>query len=412
MKIELNLPKGDRQSVFLAHLNSQLESRLSSSLASARYREDGGFESTVTGTFAVGSEQVNLAWRLVKSPEGNLLFVEVESTNDTTSEINWEDAANKFVISVLTDAFTARRSKYFRRVFFHYIGPQLDGEYWFNGVRFAPVWPEDDHPHLLKTERVVSFDMNVDAIDEKDATSRADEIAKCQAARISLLLDIGLYKAVRESRWVVARTDQGPDDKSVRLQLGFFGHGTQLSELPNKGRVCPPGKYSGSINGWEAGNLISFPPETRKILRAVNESSPNIADAFDRGARLYQVALDLGNQYPSVGLAYRVASVEAISKADHECKGFSDFVRKYTTSTANLDNLLNYMYGTARSAHFHAGEFPLGEFSSKCIFDPLLDSKHIDLSHVHRKCYEIIREPIVNWIISLLPNDSKESSRP
>ena len=412
MKIDLNLPRGDRQRVFLDHLNSQLRSRTSGYSGSASYREDGLFESSVTGPFLVDQEQVPLTWRVVKSPDGSLLFIEAERADDTTCQTKWEHAAYEFVTSVLSAALAERRNRFFRRVFFNYVGVQLDGEYWLPGMRFAPAWPEDDQPYLINAERVVSIDMAIDAIDDMDAMSLAEETARRQAARISLLLDVGLYRTTSQSKWVIPITDDRPADKSVRLQLGFWGHGPQLTEMPKKGNICPLGKYSGSLTARYrvAGQLLSFPPQARKILRAIDDATPVVTDSFDRSARLHQVALVIGNQYPSVGLAYRVAAIEAISKADSECKGFSDFIRKYAKSMTNTDALLDYMYGTARSAHFHAGEFPLGEFGTQRFFDPLMDSDYVQQSHVHRMCFEIIREAIVNWIFDLLPDVPEENS--
>lgn len=279
-------------------------------------------------------------------------------------------------------------------------------------MRFAPAWPEDDQPHLINAERVVSFDMAIDAIDGMDAMSLAEETARRQAARISLLLDVGLYRSAAQSRWVIPVTDERPADKSVRLQLCFSGHGPHLTEMPKKGSVCPLGKYAGSLTARYrvADQLLSFPPQARRILRVIDDAIPVVTDSFDRGARLHQVASVVGSQYPSVGLAYRVAAVEAISKADSDCKGFSDFIRKYAKPVANTDSLLDYMYGTARSAHFHAGEFPLGEFGTQRFFDPLMDSDYVQQSHIHRMCFETIQEAIVNWIFDLLPDVPEEKS--
>jgi hypothetical protein len=155
---------------------------------------------------------------------------------------------------------------------------------------------------------------------------------------------------------------------------------------------------------------MGTPREARKILRGIDRANPMIADAFDRCARLYQVASVCGRTFPSVGLAYRVAAVEAISAADNTVKGFSEFMRKYVKSSGDIESLLQYLYGSARSGHFHAGAFPMGEFSRQNYFDPLID---IDTAHhdsIHRSCDDLIREAVVNWMLMMVPEP--ESSVP
>ncbi len=410
MKVELNLPKGNRQRLFLDYLNSQLRARTSGYSGSAGYGDGGSFESTITGPFSIDQEEVPITWRVVKSIEGELLYVEAICAEESPSVANWEIATQEFINSVFSATIAERKNKYFRRFFFNYIGTQIDGEYWLHGIRFAPVWPDDDQPHLINAERVVSIDIEVDAIDEMDAMALAEEIARRQAARLSLLLNVGLYQSSSSARWVIPSKDNRPSEKSERLQLGFWGLGPQLTDMPKKGVVCPLGKYSGSLTARYrvAGELLSLPPQARKILKTIDSSDLSIADPFDCAARLYQVAAAVGSQFPSVGLAYRVAAVEAISKADQSCNGFSEFVRKYVRSVDHINPLLEYLYGSVRSAHFHAGSFPLGEFEANRFSDPLMDDEKINTSHMHRMCFEVTREAIVNWITDLLPPEQSE----
>lgn len=406
MKVELNLPKGSKQRLFLDFLNSQLRQRTSGYSGSAGYKEDGTFESTITGPFSIDQEKLTITWRLVKSADGTLQYIEANCEAETISDIKWENAAQEFINSVFSATLAERKNKFFKRFFFSYIGPQLDGEYWLHGVRFSPAWPDDDQPHLINAERIVSIDIEIDAIDEMDAMSLASEISRRQAARLSLLLNEGLYQTSSSFVWVIPSNRGNPTDKSERLHRGFFGLGPQLTEMPKKGKVCPLGKYAGSLTARYrvAGELLSLPPEARKILNAIDSSDLAIIDSFDRAARLYQIAAVVGSQFPSVGLAYRVAAVEAISKADTSCNGFSDFMRKYVRSVSNIDSLLEYLYGSVRSAHFHAGSFPLGEFDGDRFFDPLMDSEDIKNSQIHRMCFDITREAIINWVSDLLIN--------
>lgn len=109
-----------------------------------------------------------------------------------------------------------------------------------------------------------------------------------------------------------------------------------------------------------------------------------------------------GRMFPSVGLAYRVAAVEAMSAADATCDGFGEFMRKYIRSSSEIADVLDYLYGYARSGHFHGGVFPMGEFSRAFFFDPLLDTEWVNRDALHRSCYELMREAIVNWMQSVV----------
>ena len=81
-------------------------------------------------------------------------------------------------------------------------------------------------------------------------------------------------------------------------------------------------------------------------------------------------------------------------------------MRTHVRSESVLDEILEYMYGTARSAHFHAGAFPSGEFDrTEAIWNPLMDVDAVQRDSIHRACYELTREAIVNWLAAILPED-------
>jgi hypothetical protein len=170
-------------------------------------------------------------------------------------------------------------------------------------------------------------------------------------------------------------------------------------------------EYSGSLTAQfsTGGLLIGLPAETRKILRGIDRAPPLIAESFDRAARLYQVATVCGRYFPSVELAYRIAAVDAVSVADPGCKGFSDFMRKHVRSRRDIEPILQYLYGAARSAHFHGGEFPMGEFSRSDTFNPLMDVEEAQRDTRHRAGFALTREAIVNWLLDMLPEAAKKS---
>jgi len=305
----------------------------------------------------------------------------------------------------LAATLAEKQKSFFRRSFFFYVGSQLDGEYWLPGYRFAPAYPGDPSPHLINAERITSIGQDIEAIDDMHAHALAYETGRRHAARLSLLLNTGLYGQEQTCRWGFPTLAGQSITESTRFQLGFNHPTLHLGEMPPKGEICSLGKYQGSLAARYriAGELLSLPQEARRILRGVDAADPFITDAFDRGARLYQVASVCGRLFPSVGLAYRVAAVEAVCKADQDCKSFGEFMKKYVTSNNNIGGILEYLYGVARSAHFHAGEFPLGEFSRQFFFDPLMDSETVQRDELNRTCHELTREAIVNWLTAMIP---------
>jgi hypothetical protein len=77
-------------------------------------------------------------------------------------------------------------------------------------------------------------------------------------------------------------------------------------------------------------------------------------------------------------------------------------MRKYVKSEPNIDQLLDRLYGDVRSAHFHAGAFPLGEYDRRSV-GALLSSDYVLSLDLSRQEYETTREAIVNWAMSHVP---------
>ncbi len=405
MEIPLNIPNGPRQRDFLDYLNAALRKKMVSYRGSACRSDDGGFVVSVTGPFQVDQDHIHLDWRITKDPSGTLVGMEIRSVDSAETESAWSTAVHEFVTSVLATALAETSQQYFKRSIFFYIGPQLDGEYWLPGFRFSPVCPDDPMPHLLNAERVTAIDQVVDAIDDNHAHTLSNESALRQVARLSLLLNVGLTSHEHDMRWVIPTSDDGTPSESTRRHLGFNHPGIYPKEMPKKGELCCVGKYTGSLAAryQVAGALQSLPPEARKILRGIDNADPFVTDAFDRGSRLYRVAQVCGRIFPSVGLAYRVAAVEAISKVDPDCSSFRDFMKKYVKSRDDIGSVLEYLYGKARSGHFHDGEFPMGEYSAQRYFDVIMDSDSLVKDELHRTCLQVTREAIVNWMLLMLP---------
>lgn len=406
MKIPLDIPRGNKQRDFLDYLNAAIRSRMTTYNGS--YGIDGRlFRSRIAGPFKVDQQTFPLEWTITQDLQGTITELSVASTHPDVPESSWSSAAYEFITSVLATTLTEQKQVFFRRQQYYYIGPQLDGEYWFPGYRFAPIYPDDEMPALLNAERVVVIDQSIQAIDDMHAHTIAAEAAARHAARLSLLLNVGLTKPEGAMRWVIPEMEEGQVRESIRCHLGFHKPELNTHSMPRKAEICPPGKYSGSLTARYrvAGELQSLPPEARRIFRGVDHADPLVTNAFDCGARLYQVALVCGRFFPSIGLAYRVAAIEAISEADPDCDGFSQFMRKHVKSQGNLEYIIEYLYGNVRSAHFHAGAFPLGEFVSQRYFDAFREFDRMEADVLHRVCFEVTREAIVNWMIDQVPDN-------
>ena len=407
MDIAIDLPSGPRQREFLDYLNAALRERMGSYGGSSGFTDDGKFETTVSGKTRLETSELDLTWRITFLVDGTLEKVSVFAVQMGESGRDWEILVHAFVTSVLSSVVSEKKQKFFKRNFFFYIGEQLDGEYWLPSFRFAPAYPNDPEPFLINAERVVSIDQEIEAIDEMHARSIAEENARRHASRLSLILNIALYQNDSAQRWVIPNSKNRDEPRSERLQLGFINDEIKLDVMPSKSAVCELGKYEGEIRAYyrHVGKLISLPKETRRILRAVDNAHVSIKEAFDRGARLNQVSLQCGRLFPTVGLAYRVATIEAICKTENSKSNFSAFMRKHVGTSDRIEILLEYLYGSVRSAHFHGGEFPTGEFSRHYDFDAFSDVNDFDRDSIHRECFQLMRKAIVSWMLSLIVSD-------
>ncbi|WP_407970756.1 hypothetical protein ACJ51O_12860 [Burkholderia pyrrocinia] len=392
----MNIPKGPKQSLFLEYFNSEFGKHIKQARAGVESNDDGTFTSVVESTFGEMSGDLELRWLLRTSIDGTLTEIEVLSASDATSE--WEAAAREIIDSALRDAYVETRTRRFRRQVLYYVGPYLDGEYWFGKTRIAPADPGDNQfPAAFNLERAVALDFEVDAIDDRDASYLASETSRKFAARFSLLLDVDLYEAPIEHVWV---SNNGPDFESVRRQRGILTIPFP-DRLPKKGETCPAGASGASISNYgRMAGTLKMPSEARRILRGIEALPEPVTAAFDSAARMYQIGLFLVSRFPTAALAYRVAAIDALQQIEPDCDGFSAFTRKYSPMGASNPKLLNYLHGDVRSSHFHAGKFDLGEFSIQRHMDIVHTPESAAHAHQRYMGFEITRQAIVNWMLS------------
>ena len=411
MIIPLNLNKEKRE-IFLEYFHASYRKLAGSPLSpsgQAGYRNDGCYEILLTFALPTSSGIANLVWSMDIEVDGSLERVEVRS--DELPEDVWSEAATKFVSEVLSAAFAETLTSFFHRTYVCRIGADLHGEYWLPGFRFAPSMPEDQESFLMDAERYFYIDQEVDAIDNVHANDIANERALNITARLSLILDVALYKPSAGKRWFLVNDESG-NLISKREYLGFVPLNSP-TKMPKKGVECRAGEFGGSVLDKyqrSALGLLKCPNETRKILRGVAKCVPNIQEAFDSCARLYQTSLVAGRGFPTIRLAYQVGAIESITQRAGGYEGFSDFVIKEAELTDVNKEFLDYLYRSIRSAHLHGGAFPLGEYSPRKWSLGLSDPADLNNQHVVMNASWIMRRSIMGWILREIVSKAGESS--
>jgi hypothetical protein len=397
-----------KQRLFLEYLDSAISQHSSSSGGSNHYDNNGDYvdESAISINLEEGSGTLYI--RIIASDDDNLKSIEFESPDSD----HVEKLANTLIIQSLSNALGAKKKAFFRRVWFCYIGEQLDGEYWLgSNTRVAPVDPEDPNPQFASSERYISIDLNIEAIDVHGAVVSATNRANILAARLSLILNVGIYNPTSERRWTIPEDFKSPCELR---QLGYLYKGPQLTELPRKGKMCTLGKFEHSMRYRipYLGETIKFPEETRKLINAIDKSDSRTVTAFDNCAFLYQLALNAGKNLPTVKISYLVAAIEALCKAEVEFREFSSFIRHYAFPTHDIDHLLNFMHRSVRSAHFHAGEFPFGEFEQTKRLSIYSGSSKRMSEHRYHECIKLIRAALANWAVIKIKSFTRGNSLP
>jgi hypothetical protein len=404
--IDLSVIKNPaQQRHFIEHLDSTIRKH-SNNFTGCSYFDESGDHINKSSIIIRIDDTDNVLQLKITSTEKDLLkLIEFECPESPKTE----EFAHSLITQSLVNTLGAATIKFFRRIQYCYIGEQLDGEYWIKNTRIAPVNPSDPSPLRCDIERYISLDMEVDAIDEQDAWSIASYKADKLIAKLSLITDVGFYKPTVEHRWFIPEDPNGP---SELRQLGYFGHGPEMTKMPRKGRACNAGSFEGTMRSTlrYIGDSLKLPIETRKLLSAMETKPENQNSAFENSALLYQFGLNAGRYSRTVKLSYFVASIDALCKSESTHNEFGSFLRHYAQSPHSIDHLINYMHGDVRSAHFHAGEFPFGEFNLKkrtTIFQSSID-KITD--HRYGECHKIIRHAITNWAVQLI-NDATTPSK-
>ena len=243
----------------------------------------------------------------------------------------------------------------------------------------------------------VFLDHWVEAVDSSQSIS----IGMANADRIMVLLSffvgIGFYRIPIVKKWVL--TEPGI---SKRFQLGFHSRTPYPTAMPGKGKQCRLGK-SVQVDRRDPRSTpvsirgLRLPNDARKLFRAFKKLSQADQEVFFGAAALYHIGLTAGRDFPSLRLSYQVAAVEAVAEPDKpRLEGFVALVGKYNSQLP--EEFVRGLYGSIRSAHFHGGRFPLGEYEPLIIGHVMGADRasQIDLQ-IHTQ--HVLQPTLIDWLL-------------
>lgn len=399
MKIDFPELDANKSKEFLDYFNAALRSRHDMPFAaegSASAKSD-GFESSFWDFIKVPEEGgAAITWKIAQKMDGRLVSIEATPDSEQPPD-GWKDTARSFVTDILTSVLSGRKQKFFRRRRFSALYHEnLKGEYWISGYRFAPLLPDDDST-LMNAERLLVIDQELDAIDNEHADEIADERAAILSAQLSIITDICIFKPADEYRYIITRKNgEFINDRAITKYL----EKESISSMPSKGDLCDPVNFEGSVFDSDKSihTPFSLPRETRRIIKCLELSNPQLKLAFNKASLVFQLALSAGRYYPTVKIAYEYASIDALNQAlGSPYRGFSDFVRNNLDDNEYDEEILDYIHGKVRSAHWHGGEFALGETDYRRDF--LTNPQELIRFHILRDAHRIIRKSMFNWVM-------------
>lgn len=407
MKIDLKDLNSTKAQTFLLYFISELKKKTGEHFlnGSAQFTEEGNYETFLDDLIETNNgDKLLIGWKIIQNESGEIPFIEALTLPDRNT-LECSDAINKFVQEILKMTLAESKQLYFKRIYYLYKNQSnLQGEYWFNSkTRIAPLRIDDKEVGIDSIiERILVIDQEIEAIDETHASKIAEEKSIIIAARLAFIFNIGFYQPSTEFKYVL-RKDKSEKIINERLQTGFFDEEI-VTEMPKKGLLCPLSKPEFSAYKFDKsiGELLNFPKESREIFRLLDNDTTTKRIAFDNCCRLYQTALNVGINSPTVKLSYMVSAVEAIAQRIDDCKGFSQFMRKYKPDVSQ--ELLDYLYEKVRNSHFHSGLFNLGENESS-IGEHILKPNFHKRFFLTRNAEQAIRVAILNCILE--NNDSQ-----
>ncbi|MBW1743372.1 MAG: hypothetical protein JRJ47_08065 [Deltaproteobacteria bacterium] len=355
IKIPVDI-EANKVAEFLDYLRLEIQFE-SGSQGEGSFKENGRFEEKVTGRLKGSrSEDGKVLFTITWNPDGTLapICAEVDGKPPT----NWEALVQGWVHQALVGTVNAQRERFFFNYSLAYMGALLDGEYYVSGFRLAPALYPDET--AIWNERIVYLGLHAEGVDQQQAHELGRVEANRLTALLSCFLTTGFYSIPIEKRWILMGAGQ-----SARYQLGFRKKDPPPDVMPKKGQLCPLGKFK-AVDRSQLRipcieKRLQLPADIRELFRKYRNLATGEKEAFLGAASLYRVALTAGRRYPTVRMAYEVAAVDALLRGnEHTQDAFVKLVQDLCPEAP--EDILRHSYGSIRSAHFHGGEFPGGEY--------------------------------------------------
>lgn len=314
-------------------------------------------------------------------------------------------------------------------------------------------WTSKQEP---MTEQIVLIDTEIEAVNVEHARSLAYNHTLNTNAYLSVLLDVGFETINSEFR--VFTIKQGNEFSLSRYRTGFLDYelglavkdnhyglknmadavhvnsfhsgkmamnfameksdggieflGTQthdtisnngfLEELFSKHRITRNSSNSKvkpvfkpiSENPHYPVEEIIVPTDIRKYFKNISNLERSKKEAFLSCCRMYNIALTIGKNQPTLEQSYKICAIEALSK--FEKLSFSDFMVKH--SKDDFDKKLSDYFYSVRSSHFHAGRFYFDEYSMNMQREIAFSFQEKTDDYFNFSRY--IRIAIVNWVMN------------
>lgn len=340
---------------------------------------------------------------------------------------------------------------------------------WGNKIKVTPYYIEgrnttfsaDDRVTSSPHEQMIFFDLEVYAVNITSARTLAYNRAKEVFAYFSVLFDLGISEFLSEQVLALDYNDYRQQFFGIATNKGFYDDELDLLVFDNLNGLVTINEdntmnlseyelFSFLIDGEEQSTLINsndnpqldilFKNREVSFQNSKIEQSDLVKDItfyntplkvtsahlsffrklrifetnhsekfkrFGNACKMYNKALTVCSNEPTMLISYLLASLEALLKMEEEedylkhTKGdmnkFLEFTKAYSTDEESYDrNYFKYLYGRVRSGHFHSGEFKFLEYST--LLNHSLSSDFINARNDYLKYKMHIREIFINWI--------------
>lgn len=398
MEFSIPLQTEKKQRMFIDYLNPLLRDILGGCFGCSG-ASTVPFRQTINGGIAIAGSFVPVEITVELQEHCVYIGLEIVDASCDIHEISIREKIQSIIQDSLAYALSERKRIIYTRYNLPYIGPALDGEYFINGMRIAPLFPDDKLKDNVDMERLLAIDIKTIAIDHYDAHSKSTQAVMQFAAQISLFLNIGIYFPAHESRfgYVDLINDHFSNPQRFQLNTGYLA--STIGQLPKHGTLCPPGKYAGSFQRhYRMVGMLNMPTDVRRLYNSLKRQPESLQIAFDKCSRLNHVACIIGMLAPSAALAYRIAAIDAASKYTVNCRDPRKFIKQYTDNSSDRDRLIKRMWDNYRSGHFHEGAFLLGEYDVPDWHGPIVMGSYLTRTTEEGDIAEMIRSALKNWL--------------